>query len=364
MKRILCVFGTRPEAIKMCPLIGELRRREGVSVPVAVSGQHREMLDQVLSVFEILPDYDLRLMREGQSLSSLTARAIAGFDRVFADALPDTVLVHGDTTTAFSAALAAFYRKIPICHVEAGLRTRDLFHPFPEEYNRRAISLLASYHFAPTVMARDNLLTEGKEKHRIFVSGNTGIDALRVTVRESFSHPLLTWAKGSRLLLLTAHRRENLGEPMRRVFKAVRRLVEDSPDVRVIYPCHKNPQVASVAREIFAGCERIRLCEPLDVVTFHNLLSRCYFVLSDSGGIQEEATALGKPVLVLRDTTERPEGVAFGSLKTVGCDGASLYQSARLLLEDATVYASMARASDLYGNGYASKKIADILLSL
>ena len=363
MKTVLLVFGTRPEAIKMCPVVKAFYQREGVRTVVAVSGQHRGMLDQVLRSFDVVPDYDLDLMREGQSLFDVTSGVLCGMGALFSEIKPDVVLVHGDTTTAFAASLAAYYLKIPVGHIEAGLRTRDIYSPFPEEFNRRAIADIAHWHFAPTLMARDNLLIEGREKGRVFVTGNTVIDALKMTVREDFCHELLDWGYGSRLLLLTAHRRENLGELMRQMLLKIRRTVERYPDVKVICPLHPNPLVQRTARAVFEGCERIRLVDALDCITFHNILSRCYFVLTDSGGIQEEATALGKPVLVMRDTTERPEGVAFGALKLVGKGGETLTRYMRLLLEDTAVYTAMAKASDLYGDGDASRRIVDIILS-
>ncbi len=362
MKTVFVVFGTRPEAIKLAPFIHELKRREKARVLVVLSGQHREMLEEVLLNFDIIPDYNLCVMREGQSLSLLTARIVFGIEQLLRELCPDVVVVHGDTTTAFAASLAAFYCGIPTAHIEAGLRTRDIRNPFPEEFNRRAIALTARYHFAPTAMARDNLLSEGVECSRIYPVGNTVVDALGMTVRDDFRHILLDWVSGSRFLVVTAHRRENLGEPMRAALVRLRQVLDAYPDLKAIFPMHKNPAVRSVVTKVFRGCDNIRLVEPLDVFVFHNLLSRAYFVVSDSGGVQEEATALGKPLLLLRDITERPEGVATGVLKPVGASGEKLYECASLLLRDERVYASMAKASDVYGDGLASRRIADIVL--
>ena len=360
-KHILIVFGTRPEAIKMCPLVKELKKREGFQTTVCVTGQHREMLDQVLKTFQIVPDYDLHIMHQGQDLYDVTCRVLMGMREVLIQEKPDAVLVHGDTTTAFAAGLAAFYRQIPVGHVEAGLRTYNLYSPYPEEYNRQAIGLSARWHFAPTETAREHLLKEGKKPDTIYVTGNTGIDALETTVREDYTHPQLDWANGSRLLLITAHRRENLGDPMRHMFRAIRRILEKYEDVKAIYPIHLNPTVRQIAKEELEGCGRLRLIEPLPAEDFHNFMSRSYLILTDSGGIQEEAPALGKPVLVMRDTTERPEGVAAGTLKLTGTDEETIYQACRLLLEDPEEYSRMAQAKNPYGDGTASKQIADIL---
>lgn len=361
MQTVLLVFGTRPEAIKMCPLVKELKKRKGFSVKVCVTGQHREMLHSVLRAFDVTPDFDLDIMKEKQTLFDITSAILLKMDEVFRQASPDVVLVHGDTTTAFTASLAAFYRQIPVGHVEAGLRTYDLLSPYPEEFNRQAISLTAALHFAPTEKARQNLLREGKKENTIFVTGNTAIDALKTTVRKDYSHPVLDWAKGSRLILITAHRRENLGDPMRRLFRAIRRTVDEHPDVKAVYPIHLNPAVREIADEILAGDDRIRLIEPLDVLDFHNILARSFLVLTDSGGIQEEAPALGKPVLVMRDTTERPEGVEAGTLRLVGTGEESLYQACRELLEQPDAYEKMAKAVNPYGDGTACCQIADIL---
>ena len=361
MKTIMLVFGTRPEAIKMCPLIQELRTRKDIRTLCCVTGQHRQMLDQVLSAFHVTPDYDLAIMKDGQTLFDVTTRVMEELKNVLAEAKPDLVLVHGDTTTTFAAALTCFYMQIPVGHVEAGLRTYQLDSPFPEEFNRQAVGVVAKYHFAPTEQARQNLLRENKKPETIFVTGNTAIDALKTTVRADYQNPELEWAKGSRLILLTAHRRENLGEPMRAIFRAVRRIVDEVPDVKVLYPVHMNPTIRALAQENLGGDERIRLIPPMDVVDFHNMLARSDLVMTDSGGIQEEAPSLGKPVLVLRDTTERPEGVAAGTLKLVGTDEETIYREAKRLLTDEAAYHRMSVASNPYGDGQACRRIADIL---
>lgn len=361
MKTIMLVFGTRPEAIKMCPLIQELRTRKDIRTLCCVTGQHRQMLDQVLSAFHVTPDYDLAIMKDGQTLFDVTTRVMEELKNVLAEAKPDLVLVHGDTTTTFAAALTCFYMQIPVGHVEAGLRTYQLDSPFPEEFNRQAVGVVAKYHFAPTEQARQNLLRENKKPETIFVTGNTAIDALKTTVRADYQNPELEWAKGSRLILLTAHRRENLGEPMRAIFRAVRRIADEVPDIKVLYPVHMNPTIRALAQEILGGDERIRLIPPMDVVDFHNMLARSDLVMTDSGGIQEEAPSLGKPVLVLRDTTERPEGVAAGTLKLVGTDEETIYREAKRLLTDEAAYHRMSIASNPYGDGQACRRIADIL---
>ncbi|MEY8354650.1 UDP-N-acetylglucosamine 2-epimerase (non-hydrolyzing) [Lachnospiraceae bacterium 54-53] len=362
MKNIMLVFGTRPEAIKMCPLVNELKSREDVRVSVCVTGQHRTMLDQVLEIFRVIPDYDLSIMKQKQTLFEITAGILNKIKHVLEEEKPDVVLVHGDTTTTFAAALACFYLQIPVGHVEAGLRTYDLYSPYPEEFNRQAVSIVAGFHFAPTKEAKRNLIKEGKNPAAIFVTGNTAIDALKTTVREDYSHEQLEWASDSRLILLTAHRRENLGEPMRQMFRAVNRILEENPDVKVIYPIHLNPLVRETAHSVFKNEKRIRLIEPLDVLDFHNFLARAYLVLTDSGGIQEEAPGLGKPVLVMRDTTERPEGIEAGTLWLVGTEEENIYRSIGRLLNDEKVYDKMSRASNPYGDGFAGKRIADILL--
>lgn len=362
MKKILLVFGTRPEAIKMCPLVNELKTREGIKTIVCVSGQHRQMLDQVLEAFHVVPDYDLYIMKDRQTLFDITTNILDRIKAVLEEVKPDVVLVHGDTSTTFITALACFYMQIPVGHVEAGLRTNDIYSPFPEEFNRQAVSIISRYNFAPTEQARQNLLSEGKRPESIFVTGNTAIDALRTTVREDYSHPELVWASDSRLILITAHRRENLGEPMKNMFRAIRRVMDEHTDVKAIYPIHMNPIVRKTADEFLGGDDRIHIIEPLDVLDFHNFLARCFLVLTDSGGIQEEAPSLGKPVLVMRNTTERPEGIAAGTLKLVGTDEEVIYRSFKQLLEDNEEYARMSNACNPYGDGFACKRIADILV--
>lgn len=360
-KKILLVFGTRPEAIKMCPLVKELKTRDKLDTVVCVTGQHREMLDQVLDAFNVFPDYDLSIMKGNQTLFDVTNNILNKMKDVLEEVKPDVVLVHGDTSTTFVTALACFYLQIPVGHVEAGLRTYNIYSPYPEEFNRQAVSIIAKYNFAPTEMAKQNLINEGKDPANIYVTGNTAIDALRTTVRSDYSHEELEWASDSRLIMITAHRRENLGEPMRNMFRAIKRIVDEYSNIKVIYPIHMNPVVRGVANEILTNCERIRIIEPLEVLDFHNFLSRSYLVLTDSGGIQEEAPSLGKPVLVMRDTTERPEGIAAGTLKLVGTDEEVIYNMFKLLLEDKVEYEKMSRASNPYGDGHASKRIADIL---
>lgn len=362
MKKILLVFGTRPEAIKMCPLVNELKTREGIKTIVCVSGQHRQMLDQVLEAFHVVPDYDLSIMKDRQTLFDITTNILDRIKAVLEEVKPDVVLVHGDTSTTFVTALACFYMQIPVGHVEAGLRTNDIYSPYPEEFNRQAVSIISRYNFAPTEQARQNLLSEGKRPESIFVTGNTAIDALRTTVREDYSHPELVWASDSRLILITAHRRENLGEPMNNMFRAIRRVMDEHTDVKAIYPIHMNPIVRKTADEFLGGDDRIHIIEPLDVLDFHNFLARCFLVLTDSGGIQEEAPSLGKPVLVMRNTTERPEGIAAGTLKLVGTDEEVIYRSFKQLLEDNEEYARMSNACNPYGDGFACKRIADILV--
>jgi len=361
MKKVMLVFGTRPEAIKMCPLVNELKGREGIQTIVCVTGQHRQMLDQVLEAFSVAPDYDLSIMKERQTLFEVTTNILNRIKDVLEEVQPDVVLVHGDTSTTFVTALACFYLQIPVGHVEAGLRTYNIYSPYPEEFNRQAVSILSSYNFAPTELSRQNLLKEGKAAETIYVTGNTAIDALKTTVKEDYTHPELEWAKGSRLIMITAHRRENLGEPMKHMFRAIRRVCDEHPDIKAIYPIHMNPAVRETADEILGGDERIRIIEPLDVLDFHNFLARSYLILTDSGGIQEEAPSLGKPVLVMRDTTERPEGIKAGTLKLVGTDEAMIYENFKLLLENPQEYEKMSMASNPYGDGLASKRIADIL---
>ena len=361
MKKVMLVFGTRPEAIKMCPVVKELKKRTGLETMVCVTGQHRQMLDQVLEAFHVVPDFDLSIMKERQTLFDVTVNVLEGLRRVLEEAKPDIVLVHGYTTTSFAAALACFYLQIPVGHVEAGLRTHNVFSPYPEEFNRQAVSIVAALNFAPTELARQNLLSEGRDERTVFVTGNTAIDALQTTVKEDYTHEQLEWAGDSRLILITAHRRENLGEPMRHMFRAIRRIVEEHEDIKVIYPIHMNPVVRATAGEILGSNERIRIIEPLEVLDFHNFLSRSYLILTDSGGIQEEAPSLGKPVLVMRDTTERPEGIKAGTLRLVGTEEETIYYHFRQLLENKEEYLSMSRASNPYGDGRASIRIADIL---
>lgn len=358
----MLAFGTRPEAIKMCPLVNELKSRpDEFETVVCVTGQHREMLDQVLRVFGVVPDHDLAIMKPGQTLFDVTCNVLTRLGAVLEEERPDVVLVHGDTTTSFAAALACFYLQIPVGHVEAGLRTRDIYSPWPEEFNRQAVDIITGYYFAPTEASRRNLLDEGKPAERIWVTGNTGIDALATTVREGYSHPELEWAKGSRLILITAHRRENLGEPMHRMFRAIRRVMEEHPNTKAIYPIHMNPLVRKAAHEELDGFDRLRIINPLEVLDFHNFLAASYLILTDSGGIQEEAPSLGKPVLVMRDTTERPEGVEAGTLKLVGTDEGVIYREFSRLLSDDAEYARMSRASNPYGDGHASERIANVL---
>lgn len=361
MKNIMLVFGTRPEAIKMCPLVKELKSREYLNVKVCVTGQHRQMLDQVLDTFEIVPDYDLSIMKSEQTLFDVTTNILNSIKKVLEKEKPDIVLVHGDTTTTFTTALACFYLNITVGHVEAGLRTYNLNSPYPEEFNRQAVSIISKYNFAPTDVAKQNLLNEGKDEKTIYVTGNTAIDALKTTVRDEYTHKELEWAKDSRLIMLTAHRRENLGKPLEHMFKAIRRIVDEFEDVKVIYPIHMNPKVRNLANEIFKDCDRIHIIEPLDVIDFHNFMSRCYLILTDSGGIQEEAPSLGKPVLVMRDTTERPEGIKAGTLKLVGTDEERIYNEFKNLLVNKEEYMNMSKASNPYGDGYACVRIADIL---
>lgn len=361
MKTVMLVFGTRPEAIKMCPLVKELKSRPSIRTVVCVSGQHRQMLDQVLETFEVVPDYDLSIMKDKQTLFDVTTNILERIKAVLEEVKPDVVLVHGDTSTTFVTALACFYMQIPVGHVEAGLRTYNIYSPYPEEFNRQAVGIIAKYNFSPTEQARQNLLNEGKDASTIYVTGNTAIDALKTTVREEYTHPELEWAEGSRLILLTAHRRENLGQPMYNMFRAIKRVVDENPDLKVIYPIHMNPLVRQVAAEVFGDDPRFHIIEPLDVLHFHNFLARSHLILTDSGGIQEEAPSLGKPVLVMRDTTERPEGVAAGTLKLVGTNEETIYQEMNRLLTDPEAYNAMSRASNPYGDGFASQRIADIL---
>ena len=361
MKKVMVVFGTRPEAIKMCPVVKELKTREPIETIVCVTGQHREMLDQVLDTFNVAPDYDLTIMRERQTLFDITTSILEKLKLVLEQVKPDAVLVHGDTSTTFVTALACYYLQIPVGHVEAGLRTYNIYLPYPEEFNRQAVSIISKYNFAPTEKAKENLIREGRDPESIFVTGNTVIDALKTTVKSDYSHPQLEWAKDSKMILITAHRRENLGTPMRNMFTAIRRVMDEHDDVKAIYPIHLNPTVREIANSVFENDDRIRLIEPLEVVDFHNFMNRSYLVLTDSGGIQEEAPSLGKPVLVMRNTTERPEGIQAGTLKLVGTDEETIYEEFSRLLSDSEEYEKMSHAVNPYGDGFASKRIADIL---
>lgn len=361
MKKVMLVFGTRPEAIKMCPLVNELKSRKSFETVVCVTGQHRQMLDQVLKAFNVEPEYDLSIMKDKQTLFDVTTNILNRIKEVLEKEKPDVVLVHGDTTTTFTTALACFYLQIPVGHVEAGLRTYNIYSPYPEEFNRQAVGIMARFNFAPTEVSKGNLLREGKNADTIFVTGNTAIDALKTTVRDDYENEHLKWAEGSRLIMLTAHRRENLGEPMHHMFRAIRRIVDETPDIKVIYPIHMNPVVRKAADEELGDDDRIRIIEPLDVLDFHNFLSRSYLILTDSGGIQEEAPSLGKPVLVMRDTTERPEGIKAGTLKLVGTNEETIYNEFKKLLTSKEEYDKMSKASNPYGDGFACKRIADIL---
>lgn len=361
MKTVMVVFGTRPEAIKMCPIVNELKSRASIKTVVCVTGQHRQMLDQVLEVFHVVPDYDLSIMKANQTLFDITTNILNGIGEILDEVKPDVVLVHGDTSTTFVTALACFYKQIPVGHVEAGLRTYNVYSPYPEEFNRQAVSIISQYNFAPTELSKNNLLKEGKRAETIWVTGNTAIDALKTTVRKDYTHPELNWAQDSRLIIITAHRRENLGEPMHHMFRAIRKIMDEHHDVKAIYPIHMNPVVRKAADEELGGCDRIHIIEPLEVLDFHNFLARSFMILTDSGGIQEEAPSLGKPVLVMRDTTERPEGINAGTLKLVGTDEETIYANFKELLENKKAYDAMAHASNPYGDGLACKRIADIL---
>lgn len=346
----------------MCPLVNELKAHpEDFKTIVCVTGQHREMLDQVLEVFDVVPEYDLSIMKPGQTLFDVTSEVLLNIKAVLEKEEPDVVLVHGDTTTSFAAALASFYLQIPLGHVEAGLRTHNMYSPWPEEFNRQAVDLICEYYFAPTEKSKQNLLAEGKPEEKIYVTGNTGIDALKTTVTSNYTHPELEWARDSRLILITAHRRENLGKPMHNMFRAIRRVMEEHPDTKAIYPIHMNPKVRKAAHAELDGFERLHIIDPLEVIDFHNFMARSYLILTDSGGIQEEAPSLGKPVLVMRDTTERPEGVEAGTLKLVGTDEEVIYQEFSRLLTDTQEYKSMSQASNPYGDGCASGRIVGIL---
>lgn len=361
MKKIMLVFGTRPEAIKMCPLIKELKTRKTIQTFVCVTGQHRQMLDQVLKTFNIIPDYDLSIMKQGQTLFDITTEILENIKSVLEEVEPDIVLVHGDTSTTFATALACFYLQIPIGHVEAGLRTYDIYSPYPEEFNRQAVGIISQYNFAPTKTAADNLINEGKDPDKIFITGNTVIDAMQHTVKEDYCHPELNWVGDGKFIFITAHRRENLGKPMRNMFRAIRRVLNEHPEYKAIYPIHMNPVVRKIADEELKGCDRIHIIDPLDVVDCHNFEARCHLCLTDSGGIQEEVPFYGKPVLVMRDTTERPEGIKAGSLRLVGTNEEQIYLNFKELLENQDAYDMMAKAGSPYGDGRACIRIADIL---
>ncbi len=362
MIKVMTIFGTRPEAIKMAPLVKELEERNEIESIVCVTAQHREMLDQVLTVFDIKPDYDLNIMKQGQTLSEITSRVLLGLEEIIQKEKPNIILVHGDTTTTFAGALAAFYNQVDIGHVEAGLRTWDKYSPFPEEMNRQMVDRMTDMYFAPTSVSKNNLIDEGIADEKIYVTGNTAIDAMSTTVKKDYSNPILDWVGDNRMLLLTAHRRENLGEPMRHIFKAIKRIVDEYDDVRVVYPIHKNPKVREVAKEVFGDMNKIKLIEPLEVIDFHNFQNKSYIILSDSGGIQEEAPSLGKPVLVLRNTTERPEGISAGTLKLVGTDEDTIYNETKKLLDNKFEYEKMSKASNPYGDGRASIRIVDAII--
>lgn len=362
MIKVMTIFGTRPEAIKMAPLVKELKKREEISCIVCVTAQHREMLDQVLEVFDIIPDYDLNIMQKNQTLAGITTRALVGLEEVIKKETPDIVLVHGDTTTTFAGALAAYYNQVDIGHVEAGLRTWNKYSPFPEEMNRQMVDRVTDMFFAPTNISKENLLKEGIDEDKIYVTGNTAIDAMATTIKEDYINEIFDWVGNNKMILLTAHRRENLGEPMRHIFKAIKRIVMEYDDVKVVYPIHLNPKVREVANEIFKNIDKVKLIEPLEVIDFHNFQNKSYIILTDSGGIQEEAPSLGKPVLVLRDTTERPEGIKAGTLKLVGTDEETIYKATKELLDNHNAYEKMSKASNPYGDGLASKRIADAII--
>lgn len=363
MIKVMTIFGTRPEAIKMAPIVNELKKRKETECIVCVTAQHRQMLDQVLKVFNIKPDYDLNIMKPGQTLSEITSNALIGLEKIIKESKPDIILVHGDTTTTLAGSLAAFYNGVKIGHVEAGLRTWDKYSPYPEEMNRCMVGQLSDLHFAPTNKSKNNLLKENKNEENIFVTGNTAIDTLKTTIKNDYKNDIFEWVGNDRLLLLTAHRRENLGEPMYNMFKAVKRVVEECKDVKVIYPIHLNPQVRKIADEVLEGCEKVKLIEPLEVIDFHNFLNKSHIILTDSGGIQEEAPSLGKPVLVLRDTTERPEGIEAGTLKLAGTQEETIYELLIELLNNEEKYNEMSKASNPYGDGFASERIVEIIIN-
>lgn len=362
MIKVMTIFGTRPEAIKMAPLVKELKKRKEIETIVTVTAQHREMLDMVLDTFDIKPDYDLNIMKQGQTLADVTTRALNGLEDIIKEVKPDIVLVHGDTTTTFAGALAAFYNQVAIGHVEAGLRTYNKYSPYPEEMNRQMVSCMADMNFAPTELSAKNLIEEGRNKESIYITGNTAIDAMSTTVVDNYHHEVFDWLGEDKMILLTAHRRENLGEPMYRIFRAIRRLVDEFEGIKVVYPIHMNPKVRKVANEVFNGNDKVKLIEPLEVLDFHNFINKSYIILTDSGGIQEEAPSLGKPVLVLRDTTERPEGIGAGTLKLVGTDENTIYEETMKLLTNQVIYDSMSKASNPYGDGHASERIVDAII--
>ncbi len=363
MIKVMTIFGTRPEAIKMAPLVKELEKRKEIESIVCVTAQHREMLDQVLKVFNIKPDYDLNIMKQGQTLSEITSRVLLGLEEVIKEVKPNIILVHGDTTTTFAGTLAAFYNNVDIGHVEAGLRTWNKYSPFPEEMNRQMVDCMTDMYFAPTEVSKNNLLIQGINEDKIYITGNTAIDTMKYTVNDNYYNEIFDWVGEDKLILLTAHRRENLGEPMRNIFKAIKRILEEYSDIKVIYPIHLNPKVREVANEIFGGIERIKIIEPLGVFDFHNFIKKSYLILTDSGGIQEEAPSLGKPVLVLRDTTERPEGIKAGTLKLIGTDEKKVYKEIKKLLDDKSEYEKMSKANNPYGDGFAGKKIVDEIIN-
>ncbi len=362
MVKVMTIFGTRPEAIKMAPLVQELKSRKEIKCLVCVTAQHREMLDQVLETFKITPDYDLNIMKQGQTLADITTRALVGLEEIIKKEQPNIVLVHGDTTTTFAGALAAFYNQVDIGHVEAGLRTYNKYSPYPEEMNRQMVSCLSDMNFAPTELSKQNLLKDNKKEETIYVTGNTVIDAMKTTVTKDYFHPVFDWIGEDRMILLTAHRRENLGEPMRHIFTAIKKIVDEFNDVKVVYPIHMNPKVREIANEVLGDCNKVKMIEPLEVFDFHNFQNKSYLILTDSGGVQEEAPSLGKPVLVLRDTTERPEGIEAGTLKLVGTDTDKIYKATKILLTNKEEYDNIAKATNPYGDGFASKRIVDAII--
>ena len=363
MIKVMTIFGTRPEAIKMAPLVKELEKRKEIESIVCVTAQHREMLDQVLKVFDIKPDYDLNIMKQGQTLSEITSRVLLGLEEVIKEVKPNIILVHGDTTTTFAGALAAFYNNIDIGHVEAGLRTWNKYSPFPEEMNRQMVDCMTDMYFAPTEVSKNNLLIQGINEDKIYITGNTAIDAMKYTVDDNYYNEIFDWVGEDKLILLTAHRRENLGDPMRNIFNAVKRLVIEVPNIKVVYPIHLNPNIRKIADEVIGDNDKIKIIEPLEVFDFHNFINKSYLILTDSGGIQEEAPSLGKPVLVLRDTTERPEGISAGTLKLVGTNEDNIYNETMKLLLDNNEYLKMSKANNPYGDGFASQKIVDEIIN-